>query len=284
MKKIFLPLMIAVSLSGFAQKASNKLSFQKGQKLEITTNMNVTTEMMMGETTGNTITTEVYEIKDVAATGTTLEKSTKNMKFNMSLMGQEKSFDSDKPEDLKGDMGEPLKKILDTKVEFTVDESGKITAVKEEATKKKKEDNGANMMTMFLSQMNPSAAAPKVGNASQFKFLPDYEVGKGDTWVDSSAVNGNAFKTVYTVKDITAGEVLLDFNGEGKIATTQEMMGMTMEIKGTVKSNGTVTLDKATGLLKQKTATTHTDTSTSVSGQDIASTSKMTAVTTVKTL
>lgn len=284
MKKIFLPLLLAASVSGFAQKVSNKLSFQKGQKLEIITNMNMNTEMMMGETTGNTVTTEVYDVKDVTASGTTLEKSTKNLKLTFSLMGQEKSFDSDKPEDLKGDMGEPLKKLMDAKFEFTVNGSGKITAVKEDAAKKKKDDS-QNMMGMMMSQMNMGSSAPPiVGTASLFKILPDYEVGKGDSWSDTTTLNGNSFKNNYTVKDITETEVLLDFTTAGDFTAKQEMMGMTMESKGKTKLNGTITIDRKTGLLKQKTTINATETNTNMAGQEMASTTKMTTVTTVKSL
>jgi hypothetical protein len=283
MKKIFLSLLLAASVTGFAQKVSNKLTFQKGQKLEITTNMNMATTMVMGETTGNTVTTEVYDVKDVAASGATLEKSTKNMKLNFSLMGQEKSFDSDKPEDLKGDLGEPLKKMLDTKAEFTVDGTGKIVAVKAAESKKKDESN-QNMMGMFMSQMNMGSAPPKAGAASFFKILPDYEVGKGDSWSDTSSYNGSNFKNTYTVKDITETDVVLDYTTGGDFTTKQEMMGMSLESKGNTKSNGTITLDRKTGILKQKTATSTTESNTNVAGQEMASTAKITTVTTVKTL
>jgi hypothetical protein len=284
MKKFLLPILLSVTVSGFAQKVSNKLSFQKGQKLEVTINMNMKTEMTMGETSGNTITTELYNIKDVGASSATLEKSIKNIRLNFSLMGQEKKFDSDNKEDMNSDMGEPLKKVIETKNEFTVDGSGKITAVKEDEVKKKKEDNSKDMMGMFMSQMNVGTAPPIAGNASLFKVLPDHEVGKGDTWTDTSSINGNRFKTVYNLKDITATDIVVDFTGDGNINSKQEMMGMSMDIKGTIKTSGTVTIDKATGLMKQKTAISTTETNSNIAGQDINSTTKMTSVTTVKTL
>jgi hypothetical protein len=284
MKKIFLPVLLLAAMSGVAQKVSNKLTFQKGQKLEITTNMNMTTEMVMGETTGNTITTEVYDVKDVTPSSATLERSIKKMKLNFSLMGQEKSFDSDKPEDLKGDLGEPLKKIMDAKSEFTVDGSGKITAVKADEGKKKKDDASQNMMGMFMSQMNMGSAPPKEGTASFFKIFPNYEIGKGDSWSDTTSLEGNSFKNTYTVKDITDTDVLLDYVGSGNFTTKQEMMGMSLESKGKTALNGTITLDRKSGLIKQKTTTNTTETTMHVSGQEMASTSKITTVTTVKSL
>ncbi len=147
MKKILLLILVTATVNGFAQKISGKLNFQKGQKIEVTNNMNMATTMMMGEMTGSTVNTEVYDIKEVSETAATLEKSVKNMKINFSMMGQEKSFDSDNPNDLKGDLGQPLKKILHSRHEFTVDAFGKITAVKAEEGKK------ALRMLKFLSNI-----------------------------------------------------------------------------------------------------------------------------------
>src|SRR5215207_7926651 len=102
MKRVFLPFLFFIAISGSAQKVSGKLHFQKGQKLEVVTNMNATTEMMMGESTSSSVGTEVYEVKDVADANATLDRSMKKVKLNLSIMGQEKSVDSDNPEDLKG--------------------------------------------------------------------------------------------------------------------------------------------------------------------------------------
>jgi hypothetical protein len=281
MKKFVLPCLLLIAINGTAQKVTGKLNLQKGQKLEIVTNMNSTTEMMMGESTNSSVGTEVYEVKDIAGTNAVLERSMKKLKLNLSIMGQEKSIDSDNPEDLKGMIGEPIKELLNTKNEFTIDANGKIVAVKGES-KKKKDDNG--MMGMFMQQMNMGAAAPETGSPSVFKILPDYEVGKGDTWADTVAAAGNVIHTSYTLKDITDAEILLDFTSNGKIDTKQQMMGMSAEVKGTVQSSGAITLDKATGILKQKTVTTKTESAVNMNGQEMNTNSKVTSVITVKSL
>jgi len=281
MKKIALSLFVLAAISTSAQKINSKLNFQKGQKIEVMTNMNASTEMMMGESSSSSVSTEVYEVKDVAAENTTLERSMKKLKMNLSIMGQEKSIDSDNPDDLKGMLGEPIKELVNTKNEFTVDAKGKIIVVKGE-DKKKKADNG--MMGMFMQQMNMGNAAPATGSPSVFKVLPDYEVGKGDSWVDTAAAAGNVMITSYTVKDITDSEILLDFTGDGKLDTKQDMMGMSIEAKGTIKSNGSVVIDKATGLMKQKTVTTITDSNANFNGQELNTKNKTTAVITVKSI
>jgi hypothetical protein len=278
MKKLFFPLFVLVAVNVSAQKVSGKLSFQKGQKLEVVTNMNTSTEMAMGESSNNSVTTELYEVKDVAGANATLERSMKKMKMNISVMGQEKSIDSDNPEDLKGMLGDPIRDLLNAKNEFTVDANGRIVAVNA-GEKKKKADNG--MMGMFLQGMN-LAGEIKEGTASFFKVLPDHEVGKGDTWNDTLSAAGTTMLTSYTLKDITPTEIVVDFNTDGNIDTKQDMMGMSVSVKGTIKSNGVIVLDKASGLPKQKTITTITDSAANLNGQEMNTKAKSTGVITVK--
>jgi hypothetical protein len=62
------------------------------------------------------------------------------------------------------------------------------------------------------------------------------------------------------------------------------MMGMSVAVKGNVKTNGAITLDRATGLLKQKTVTNITETASNLNGQEMNINSKSTSVITVKSL
>jgi hypothetical protein len=282
MKKIILPLFLVIAVGATAQKVSSKLSFQSGQKLEVTTNMDMTTSSMLGESKGNVVNVEEYTVANASPSASTLQKAAKKIKLNFSLMGKDYTLDSDNKQDLEGQFGAPIKQILQQKFEFTVDANGKITNVKSDG---KKADEGAGMLGMMMPGMNASAAVPVAGNPSAFKFLPDgREIGKGDTWIDSVSTADNQSKTTYTVKDITDAEILLDFVEEGKVKAKQAAMGMNLDVTSTSKSSGTITLDKATGILKQKTATTDTESNMSMGGQEMSSTMKMTAVTTVKSI
>ena len=280
MKKYFLPLFLVVAMGAAAQKVSNKLSFQNGQKLEVTTNMDITSTSMLGETKGNVINIDEYAVAAATSTSATLQKAPKKMKLSFSLMGKDYTVDSDNKEDMEGQFGAPVKEIMKQKYEFTVDAKGKITDVKSD---NKKADESAGMMGMMMPGMNAAAAVPKAGNPSVFKFLPDgREVGKGDSWVDSVSTADNHSKTTYTVKDITDNEVVLDYTEEGKVKAKQEAMGMSLDVTSISKTSGIITLDKATGILKQKTATTDTESNMNMGGREMSTTMKMTAVTTVK--
>src|ERR1044072_7036054 len=100
MKKFFLSFLLVATLTGFAQKVSSKISLAKGQKLEMTINMNMNIQSMMGESSGNTIITEMDSVNDVTGGNITLTKIPKHVKSSFSLMGRDVTMDSDKPEDL----------------------------------------------------------------------------------------------------------------------------------------------------------------------------------------
>lgn len=273
MKKIFFLVGIAVATTGFAQKVSNKLSFQKGQKLEVVVETNKTSNIeLMGQsmdTKVNSTINELIDVADVSNNGATLEHSIKRMKFDVTNpMGPSQSFDSDKDADRNGEIGKMLAKTLKNKYTVTVDATGKIVAVRSDKDTSKSED--ADMADLMASQLGMNSPNPKVGEASSFKILPDKAVGQGDSWTDSSSSEGQTRKTTYTVKSITDKEIILDYNELVSINTTQQIMGaVEATIKTTDKTTGTVTLDKATGLLKQKTGVMQEEGTMEAQGQTI---------------
>lgn len=269
------------TLAVSAQKVSNKLQFKSGQTFEVTTNMNLTTQMPMGEIPMSMVMTDQYTVGATTAEGTQLTKTPKRVKFSVNAMGQNMGADSDNPGDLQGQMGESIKQIMKLKQEFSVDATGLITSVK--ADDKAKKDDAA-MAGMMMPGLNSSSMLAVAGQPSLFKILPGRDVAKGDTWTDSTNAGGNKGTTTYTVKDVTDKEVLLDYTGQGNIKTSQSTMGMTADVTGTTKSSGTVTIDRATGLLKQKTLTSNTESVVNAGGQEMNTTSKMALVMTVKPL
>ena len=283
MQRVFLLFFSAVSLSVSAQKATGKLSFAKGQKLEVVTNLNITAQSMMGPSSGTITIADSYVVNDAAADSYTLVKTPKQVKMNFSVGSQEIKLDSENPKDLEGPLGQPVKEIMRQQPEFTIDASGKIIAVKSTEKKKEKSD-GNNMMAMMLPGMDFASGLPKEGAPSLFQVLPDREVGIGDTWKDSVNEEGNNYMSVYKIKDITANEIIVDFETEGTTATSQETMGMKVEVNAASKITGTILIDKATGIIKQKTATNNTETSVNLAGREMTSTNKITSVMNVNSL
>ncbi len=289
MKSFFFIFLVGLTINGFAQKVSNALTFQKGQKLEVTTNMNrSSTQELMGqsmETTMSTTNTNVYEVNDAGDGKAALDVKVKRIKFDMNLMNRNETFDSDNAEDMKGDMGKMMKGMLDQKYTMTLNASGSVTAVKEEEDKNKKKGSGnAGMMEMMMGRMGQGGGVPKVGDASIFKILPDREVGKGDTWKTESSDEAGKKTANYTITDITDNDILIDFTEDANLTTKQQMMGQEMGVDIKSKSTGKIILDRKTGLLKQKTFLTTSEENINAGGMMIPSTGKATTTMTVKSI
>ncbi|HEV7331079.1 MAG TPA: DUF6263 family protein [Flavisolibacter sp.] len=283
MQKIFLLFFSAISLCSAAQKTSGKITFSKGQKLEVVTNLNISAQSMMGPSSGTITIADTYTVNDVAPNSYTLVKTPKQVKMNFSVGSQEIKMDSDNPKDLEGALGQPVKEIMSQKPEFTIDAAGKIVAVK--AAEKKIEASAENnMMAMMLPGLDAVSGIPKVGNPSVFQVLPSLEVGIGDSWKDSVNADGNNYQSVYKVKNITDKEITVDFETEGTTVTSQETMGMKIDVNATSKVTGTILIDKATGIIKQKTATNNTETTMNLAGREMTTTNKITSVMNVNTL
>lgn len=269
--------------AAFAQKAISKLSFINGQSLEVVTNATISAKSMMGATSGTIITADAYKVSRTAANTTTLLKEPKKLKMNFTFGSQQINLDSENPRDLEGPFGQPVKEIMNQKPEFTIDETGTVIAVKKtEKVKKEEQQPGAGVMGMMMPGMDLASALPQVGNASFFKVLPNREIGIDDTWTDSLSNEGNTNITIYKVKEITDKEVIVDFTGEGTTKSEKEAMGMNVNINASHHASGSIVLDKATGIIKQKTTVNTTESTMNLGGREITSTIKSTLLTTVK--
>ena len=286
MKNFFFVALISLSVNAFAQKVGNKLTFQKGEKLEITTNMNSTsTSQMMGQsmesTTGSTF-QSVYEVGNASPDSASMIVQVKRIKFDAQMMGRNETFDSDNADDLKDNIGKMIKPILDKKYTVTVNTTGTVTSVKDDVDKKSKSSNNNAMIGMMMGGAGSDMSTPKIGDATLFKILPDHEVGKGDTWKSESSSESGKRTTTYTIADITDNDVLIDFTEESTLTNKQQMMGQDASVDVKSKSTGKIILDRKTGLLKQKTFLTNSEQNMNLGGMQIPSTSKATTTITVK--
>ncbi len=288
MKKFFLVAAVAISVTGFSQKVTNKLSFQKGQKLEMVSKVNsVVTMEMMGQTMDTKIDatiTRLFDVEDVANGATTIEHKMKRMQMNFEspMAGGAQSFDSDKEADMKGDGGKAMEKALKNKYAMTLDASGKITAVKaddDNFNKTEKADVAAgDVMSGAMAGMAEGMEMPETGDFSEFKVLPDTEVSKGGTWTDTTGGK----KAVYTLTDVTDTHIIIDYTEDATTQRTQEANGMELKISSKDKTTGKIVLDKKTGLLKAKNSTTASEGTMEIMGQSVPMTTKITKVVTVK--
>ncbi|MCX6294238.1 MAG: DUF6263 family protein [Sphingobacteriales bacterium] len=270
MKKILsIALLLSFGIS-FAQNSSG-IKLKKGQTITMNSVVNSETEMQMGAMKSDYNTTTKLNVIDENAETYTLNSSIAQMKMNTDAMGQNMSFDSEKPEDKDSEvgqaMGDKLKKvdtyILDKK-------TGKTTKVKKEGG----EEEAGGMGGMFSVGDEDGAA-----NAAFF-ILP---AGKkiGDSWSESTTSKGITTSKIYTLKSIAQEVATIDVTGTITGTKEQEANGMTMSITMNNKIAEQMLVNVNVGLVTKVNNTTDGTNSMDMMGQQMEMTIKSSTVTTV---
>jgi hypothetical protein len=257
-KRIFLLFMLTAMVgASYAQK----IAVKKGQQLETTATTKMSMEVM-GQNMDNLSTlTSSVEVKDITDSSYIFSNTVKRMTIKINGMGQDISFDSDKKEDMDGQMGQALKEQIGAIQEIQVSKQGKVISTKQTADKKPGPDM-ASMMSMSgdLTQGQPYPILIQ---------LPAKAVKPGDTWTDSSS-SAATIKTVttYTLKSVGAEGALVSFTGTMVKNGTIEQNGMEiqMDITGTVK--GDAAYEVGSGLLKTNTSTSDIKGTLGIMGQN----------------
>ena len=272
-KRIFLLLVLVVSatIAGNAQK----IAITKGQKLETVTNTKSNMEVMGQNIDNENTLTSSIEVKDVTADGFLFANTTKRMTMKGSMMGQDINFDSDKKEDMDGQIGQALKDQIGSTQEILVDKKGKISDVKTTGDAKPAGGMG-DVMNMSGSLMKGQAYPILIQ-------LPSSALKAGSSWTDSTGTVAT-LKTVttYTLKGITEDGALVSFTGTmAKNGTiTQNGMEMQMDMTGNVK--GDAIYEVATGLLKKNNSAIDLKGTLGVMGQNAPISATVVVTTTAK--
>jgi len=274
MKQILLIACMMTGLAGFSQTVNNKLNFQKGQKLEMLLDIKTTSTTSMGESVISASFNRIFDVEDVVNGNATIEHKVKRIQFNVeSPMGDQK-FDSENAKDLQGSAGKSFEKTLKEKYTMTLDPVGTVVTVKSDEAQPADQgkSNGDDMTSVFISQLGAGMHTPEAGEKSIFSILPPRELSKGEGWTDTS----NNMKQAFVVSDITENDIVIAYNSEADVKKTQKIMGMDILVNTKDLATGKITLDRKTGLLKEKTTVTNSDGTMEVMGQSIPVTTKIT--------
>lgn len=289
MKRLLFLLLITGSINGLAQTTGAQLKFEKGKKLEMVAETKaVITQEVMGQSMDMNVAstlTRTFDIEDVKNGTATIEHKVKRLLFNFDVMGQSQSFDSEKDEDMKGDMGKSLEKTIKNKYSMSVDATGTIVSVKtDDDNPNDTAEPGTDMMGNMMEQFAEGLEVPKKGETIPLKVSMPGQLKKGQSWTDS--LEGEEKGSIqYTVADVTDNDVLIDYISEGLLKRSQDVGNeMTMEIDLTNKTKGQITLDKKSGLLKKRTIESEGSGKMEVAGQSIPMKSKVTGTITVSGL
>jgi hypothetical protein len=288
MKKLFLVLAASTGLGVAAQKNDGgKISFPKGQKLEMTAQTKaIITQEVAGQSMDMNVNSTIirsFDIEDVTNGTAKIEHKVKRLQFSFDVMGQSQSFDSDKPEDLKSELGKSLEKSVKNKYTISVDEKGTIVTIKadDDNPNKEQESSSNDMMGNMMGQFAEGLEVPKTGDVISLKVVTAGALTKGQSWTDSLS-GGETGIVKYTVTNVTPSEILIDYISEGNTKRKQDVGGgMEVDVALNSKTTGIITLDRKSGLLKQRTLNSEGSGNMEVMGQKIPMKSKITGTVTV---
>jgi hypothetical protein len=281
MKKIILVNAVALIISTglFAQNTAT-INLTKGQKYivenKITTKGSSEMQGQSIESNADVTSTYSIEIKDLNGNNYNMVNTISGIKMSMTMMGQDINFDSDKKEDMDGEIGSKLKNFINQPQSVVMNKSGDVIISNDNDSAKNSET------ALLLKQMGSDPKAEGYGAKMAFFPLPK-KIKAGTSWKDStSSEDGVTRVTNYTVKEVKEKTATISIEGTENRNSKVEVQGMEVTTKTTGKFSGEEMIDITTGIILQNNTTTDSTGSVSIMGQDVPMTAKVTSVTTVK--
>ncbi|MEP7251588.1 MAG: DUF6263 family protein [Ginsengibacter sp.] len=285
MKKItiILALLVAGKLSLFAQ-TNGAINLSAGQKYAVENIITTSTssEMMGQSMESKADVTSNYHLEVKAMSGDNINflNTITAMKMSVNAMGQDMNFDSDKKEDMNGDIGKNFKDIINQPKDVVMSKTGTVI-LKASADTTSDTATESNPTEMMMKQMGGDPASQGYGAKIAFEVIPK-GAKVGTTWSDSSDQSGTKRVTKYTLKSINGNDYTIALDGTIDSQVKTEMQGMEIQTKTTGKFTGEELVDAKTGVIKTNTTNSDATGTVQVMGQEIPTTSKITSVTTVK--
>jgi len=275
MKKIALclPVLLFVSVISFAQK-TGKLALSKGQKFLQEINGNVLiTQSVMGQSIESKIdmaSVNTIEVKDIKDTGYSLTYTITKLKMNMSAMGQDMNYDSDK-KDNDSTMGKGMSKLLNNPKKVDIDLMGKVT----NAAKDTNDTNTDGDMMSGLQSM--------LGNPDAFLIIPS-KVKVGYSWSDSVNKDDTKSNTIYTIKELKGNDATVSVKGTMQVSQKAQAQNMEFTTNSNGSFSGDLIVDTKTSVVKQRNSIVETTGTVDIMGQQIPMTTKVTSESIVKSM
>ncbi|MEO6188121.1 MAG: DUF6263 family protein, partial [Ginsengibacter sp.] len=227
MKKISLILILGFVLPHFSQgQTAASINPENGAKYRIENKVTTeSTSEMMGqkmETKADVTSNFKIEVKNVGDENIDLTNSIMSLKMNITAMGQDISFDSEKEQDMNGDIGKNFKDYINQPKDVLMDKSGNVI-VHPNADSSKNGD--AHSVSLMLKQMGGDPEEEGYGAKLAFHALP-INLKAGSKWSDSSSANGTTKVTHYTLKSLNGNEGTITMSGTINSELKTEMQGM----------------------------------------------------------
>ena len=262
------------------QTISQKVRFARGQALNVRLEIKASvTQQAAGQAidfTADANALHGYRVINQTKDNSTLHHETKKIAFNFEGMGQKRAFESDKKEDLEDPFNEPVKNMLNSAYDMTIDTNGMVVMVKAEKKEASLPDDRLAIIFKMLKDITDAVYPPKKGTASFFKIFPDKPITKGERWVESGQDETGKYSTEYTLSEVLDSTIVVDFKGTSTTTTKSTMMGREAITMLNSTSTGKIILDSVSWLIREKSITIESNGNTEVMGGTVPVTSKTT--------
>lgn len=269
MKKYLLSLVCLFSVGLFAQNFQPSWQLKKGEKFLITSIIKTNASQMMMESTTDISTDIEVEVRAVDSFST-INCFNKALQVKSNVMRQQIQYDSKNVTD-STTAGKILKKWIGQKSTLKFDNKGNATSSLGQTQTEPAFD--MDMQKMIANQMLTQIYQSNHVETVFSKFFGKH-LQKGESFADSSNVEGLTSKTTYTLTAIENGQAVFTVTGQQNISGTREMMGQPMESKGTSRTTGEYIVEEKTGILIKQKLVTDTQLNISANGMNIPMDSK----------
>ena len=243
--------------------AQAQLNLQIGQHISVSSNDSSAIEQKRGEESMNmtTLSNSVMDYVVIAKKENSYQISATLTKININFdgFGQKMVYDSEDKTKQEGMMATQLKDKVGKADTIEIGFDGKVI----ENPEKEKKSNGRGNMMKMMSQQSSS-----IENA--FLFVPS-EVTEGKGWKTDLTKDGIKTQTLYFVESIQGDVVNVSFKRKSKGAKVIANGERNMTIDVDNLSDGMLTVNRRTNLVSQFTETTHSNSKTTMMGQEMPS-------------
>jgi len=262
-KSFITALCCLLSASLVAQKVSSAPRFGMGQVFEITLELSTTiSQQAMGQSidfTVNATGDHSYRVTNSTDDNSTLNHSMQRVQFIFDGMGQKRKFDSNEEKDMNGQFGKPLKELLEKKYDMVVDPAGKTLMTLPDKIELTGGDSRMAIIRNMMKEVYNLVQPPPKGGPSFFQVLPETETGIGEAWSVNYTQGQDRHNAAFSITDINDSTIIVDFATTAVTVSKAEMMGNETITTMNSKSKGKIILDRATGIIREKTEETESN-------------------------
>lgn len=251
--------------------SSGKILLSKGQKIITESTISIEADMGMGmQLNSNTASENTLEVKSSTDKDYTITSTLTKLKVDFNMAGQATSYDSEKNTAPSSDIEKSLSERLNKPVDVILDNTTGTATLKDKKEKSDGEDE--NPMGGLLNAFAESSDDAVVSGA--FELIPANK-NIGDSWSDTTKTKEMTTIRTYIFKSISGNDANIQLEAVTTASNKLDFQGMEFEFKSTTKSNGEITTDILTGLIKTKNTKADITGTIQLMGQDMPVTAKV---------